>query len=382
MIQRMDSGAAPSRSRARSAPPTPWLLLFVVSLVLRLACTWWLGDRDAPAVPEAQAIDRIASSLARGAGFSDGAIAPLVPWLTSLVFRVRGHAPFEALALQCLLGSLVPLLLVALGSRLYGSATGWRAGWIAACDPLLVGASSALLIEAPLTSLLLLALLATLEWVRTPQRGRAFGAGLLWGLAVLTHPIAIASPLAIAAWAWVPLGLALTGRERLLQLAMLMLALALVVAPWSIRGSLRAGRPVVVTDTPAGPDISGNAGSRLSSMGLEGVSLERWQATHAARLRVPRVLDPFTIWAWLTLPLAAWGLALTARGARRWFQSIVPLLIATTLVAALVMPGVVRMRTPIEPLVVLLSAVGLDGVLRRVRTRGPRLTVIEGSTRA
>ena len=69
------------------------------------------------------------------------------------------------------------------------------------------------------------------------SRGRAFWSGALWGAASLTRPTALPLALVVSAWAWAPLGLALAHGERRRQLAVLLLGVALVVAPWTLRNA-------------------------------------------------------------------------------------------------------------------------------------------------
>jgi hypothetical protein len=63
------------------------------------------------------------------------------------------------------------------------------------------------------------------------------------------------------------------------------------------------------------------------------------------------------------------------RGPRRWFQSLPLLVIVYFTMIAVVFFGSLRMRVPIEPLVVLFVAVGIEG-LRRRRPRG--LSLVPG----
>ncbi|MEK7330158.1 MAG: hypothetical protein AAB290_05120 [Candidatus Eisenbacteria bacterium] len=123
---------------------------------------------------------------------------------------------------------------------------GCWSGWIAAVHPLLVFFSGYLLTETTFCAALLLALFLSPEWVRTPRGGRALGVGLAWGVAALTRPTALLLPAIVAAWAWQPLGLTLGGRARARQVGLILLGLAVVVGPWTLRNAvaLRAFVPV------------------------------------------------------------------------------------------------------------------------------------------
>src|SRR5256885_10040963 len=140
------------------------------------------------------AYDQLGWNLARGMGFQlNGATAlyptakaPLLPWLVSLLYRATGHVYFYALLLQCVIGAFVPVLLRTLGRSMFGLPVGRIAGWLAVANPLLVFFSGYLLTEGLFCVVMLLALLASVEWLKAPRPGRAFGVGGLWGLACPT----------------------------------------------------------------------------------------------------------------------------------------------------------------------------------------------------
>ena len=123
MIERMPSDGRASRARkapAAGAFPHEGLLLFFVAFALRAAYAWVAMGPNATPSSDAASYDTVAWNLARGAGFAlDGAagpyptafVPPVLPFLTSLLYRVVGHQFFAALLLQCAIGALVPVLL-------------------------------------------------------------------------------------------------------------------------------------------------------------------------------------------------------------------------------------------------------------------------------
>jgi 4-amino-4-deoxy-L-arabinose transferase-like glycosyltransferase len=423
----------------------PWLLMFVAALSLRVANAWLATGPHASPASDPATYDTVAWNLARGAGFSlDGAggvyptafVPPLLPWITSLLYRAVGHDYFAAVLLGCVIGSLVPLLLAGFATRMFGSSTGRLAGWLAVVHPLLVFFCGHLLTETPFTVMLLLALLLSAEWVKTPRSGRAFGTGIAWGLAALTRPTALALPLLVAAWAWVPLGFALPARSRLRQIALLLLGLAITVGPWTLRNALVMHAFVPVTTGAGGALLVGNnaeawadpatrgGGSnhlwdelvRTEYRGLSETETDvrarartvvflrehfsEWPAMAAAKAarfwrlssdtgaargarwvapplqNLARALDPLFLWSVVVLPLALWGLGLSLRGPRRWFQSLSLWVVLYFTWLGVVFFGSLRMRVPIEPLVVLFAAAGLDDLARRLRTRRSGLRVV------
>jgi 4-amino-4-deoxy-L-arabinose transferase-like glycosyltransferase len=433
------------RRAERSTSAAPLLAMFACALALRLAYVLVAAGLTAQPYSDALEYDQVAWNLARGAGFrlGEGAAAyptafvpPLLPWLVSLAYRIAGHQYFAALLLQCVAGAIVPLLVYSLGSSLFGGTAGRLSGVLAAIHPLLIFFSGYLLTETVFSLALLAALVVSAEWLKTPRPGRALGAGLLWGVAALARPPALLLPALVAAWAWRPLGLALSAGDRRRQAALLFAGAALVVGPWTVRNAVvmhafvpvttGAGRALLDSNNPevwGDPARRGGAGAALDhepyasefrelseveadalarqraleflaahraewpSMALaklgrfwrvtaEGGGTGNWQREGSPLEALRRRVDPLLIWSLIVLPLAAWGLARSARGARRWFQILPALVIGYFTLGSVVFWGSLRLRLPIEPLVVLLAAVGFEDLRRRWRSR--RLSVLEG----
>jgi 4-amino-4-deoxy-L-arabinose transferase-like glycosyltransferase len=421
--------------------------LFAVGFLLRAAYAFVATGPGAIPSSDTAEYDTVAWNLARGVGFAlDGAggpyptafVPPIVPWITSLLYRVVGHDYFAAVLLQCGVGALVPLLLAAFGGTVFGSAIGRTAGWLAALHPLLVFFSGYLLTETTFSAVLLLALLATVQWIRTPRAGRALGVGVLWGLASLTRPTALALPLLVGAWAWVPLGLTVGPAARPRHVLLLLLGVGLVVAPWTLRNAAQlhafvpvttgGGRALLDSNNPVNWSDPARRGGAQSVFGLEpwasefrgrpepevdamarrhalaflaghwrewpamaGAKLARfwrvttegggtgaWQREGSPLTAVLRRVDPLLVWSLFALPLALVGAWRTLRGPRRWYQSLGLLVILYFSALAVVFWGSLRMRVPVEPLVTLFAAVGFEDVRRRLRGRLRGMRVVEG----
>ncbi|HTR97362.1 MAG TPA: glycosyltransferase family 39 protein [Candidatus Acidoferrales bacterium] len=426
--------------------PWPGLLLFATGFAVRALYTWLALGRHPIPVNDGISYDEIGWNLARGVGFHVHWAAgtyptafrpPLYPFLISLVYRAVGHDVFLALVAQCALGGLLPVLLASFARATFGSSVARIAGLLAAIHPMLIFFSAYLLTETTFAFVMLLALAASADWVKTPRPARALGAGLLWGAAVLTRPNALLLPPLVAAWAWVPLGLTVTNRDRLRQVALLAAGVALVVAPWTLRNArvmhafvpvttgggralFDANNPLIWTD----PARRGGAESvyniepwasryrgldevqadrlsgemavdflrahvaqwptmavaklgrfwRLTSEG--GALTGRWQASGSALARLRGRLDPLLGWSLLILPLAIWGAVRSLAGPKALFLSLPLLVIGAFTLTAVVYWGALRMRVPIEPLVVLYAAAGADDLRRRWRMRRSGLSVV------
>lgn len=204
------------------------LLLFAISFALR-AARWspyplhYIEMERVPPAPKPGA--ELASALA-------------LPLLATWSDGVAAQA-----ALNVGLGTLAPLLLVALGARWHSRPAGWLAGLFLAFAPLQLrfgGCSDA---SVTLTPLLLGAVLATEVALASGRAGGLIGAGLLWGLVLPLRPDAPIYLVAQGAW----LGGDARGRALLrsparaaLLLAPVALGLAVALPGVLARGDLRA----------------------------------------------------------------------------------------------------------------------------------------------
>jgi 4-amino-4-deoxy-L-arabinose transferase-like glycosyltransferase len=361
----------------------------------------------------------------------------VVPWLTSLVYRVAGHREAAAIGLQCFLGALIPVLTAAFASIAFGGSVARFAGWLAALSPLLVLYSGRLTTETTLGLVLLLALGLTAAWIKSPRPGRALGAGIAWGVAALVSETAFLMPALVLLWAWIPLGLIVTRRDRARQASLLLLGVAIAFAPWLLRNAVAFRTAVPITTSAGWALLDGNQAAVWDAAAARGGCIrwwdhepwashrrslpepaanlnagrealeyvarypDRWPRVAAAKLArfwsilgepvagtdSPRSTPPLlsrghaallSIWSLLCLPLALWGLMRTLSGARRWFQSLAFLVVLYFTACSVVFYGTLRARLPIEPLTALFAAVGIADIQRMARSRGRAFTVIEG----
>ncbi len=415
--------ARPEAARPRPRPserpdPKPWLVLWSAGAAVRVAALFL--PRFDPVTSAFPAGRAIAAALAAGQGFSAHtpaglaptiAAPPFAPWLLSGMLRLPVPEPMGAWVALALVGALTPVVIAALGAGVYGGGAGRWAGWIAAFDPFLVWAP---LVECVAALALGVALLATAGWVKTPRPGRALGVGLLWGVGALTHPALLGLAALVTAWAWVPLGLTVAPGDRLRQVGLVLVGLSIVVLPWTARNGavahafvpVNTGNGVALlaassheawTDpalagAPAPqplPVLAGAAAEATADRVAFAMATAHMRDHTAESLPVlgarvlsfclgPRGTLPLAITAWLLLPCALWGAARTMTGARRMFQSL-PLVVALWFIArALVYGADAAARAPVEPVLALIAAVGLDDVRRRTRARAHGFTVIEG----
>src|SRR5580704_13036880 len=191
----------------------------------------------------------IAYSIASGKGFSSpfqrdtgptAWLAPVYPYLLAGIFKLFGiytlHSFFAALSLNILFsaGACVPIFYT--GKRIAGIGVGSAAAWLWAIFPNAVIIPFEWIWDTSLSALLVATLLwATLELAESRRVRDWCFYGLLWGFALLTNPaVALLFP-ALLAWA----AYCTRDRERAaawLARPALAAALALLCClPWTIR---------------------------------------------------------------------------------------------------------------------------------------------------
>ncbi|HTP18915.1 MAG TPA: glycosyltransferase family 39 protein [Solirubrobacteraceae bacterium] len=370
-----------------------------------------------------------------GAGGSRGPsayFAPGYPYFLALVDLLDGHAVRRGAAIQparlsqAVLGTIAVALIGLVALELFGEEAGLIALVIAAVYPVLIELSGVLVAENLLVALILATVYAGLR-VRRARSTKArlawvASAGVLTGLATLTHEnaVVIIVPLIAAVWTERP-------RLELRSLAaptLLLAAAVLVIVPWTLRNELVMHRFIPVSDetgiTLVGTYNAASAANPVVPYKWRIFSVipgERALIDEAGRLTEPEIgsklqrqalhyiskhpLSPFAVgyhnglrllelegsFAWrasaaaISLPLSVarsgvlgfWVLSLLAlagaftrlaRRAPRWVW-VVPLLLALSVV--LVNAETPRFREPIDPFLILLAAAGLATLVGRLR---------------
>jgi Dolichyl-phosphate-mannose-protein mannosyltransferase len=222
--------------------------ILLLGLGLRTAEAW---DGRAP-VYDALGYAAIAAGLERGDGFTLGPqgtqpasnYSPGVPLFVAGLYEATGgvHERFARLVLA-LVGTLAVLFTYLIGRRLSGPAAGLIGAGAVAIYPALLEYQGMLMGEPAAATLLSGAVLAML-WA--DGRARWLVPGLLLGALVLVRPeyLAISLPIAVVVLArrgwdgW---------REGLVQASILLVGVAIVVAPWTVRNAVALDRFVPVS---------------------------------------------------------------------------------------------------------------------------------------
>jgi 4-amino-4-deoxy-L-arabinose transferase-like glycosyltransferase len=350
---------------------------------------------------------------------------PLFPISLAALYEVVGTHSAKTRwaagrAMEAVFGALAVLLICLIGFRLFGPGAGLLAGAIAAVYPPLILVGSSLLSESLFIPLELGAVLAALMHRDSGHRWRwAMLSGVLLGLAELTRSngFALALPICLLVWSERPRWSWSAVRAP----AVLLVAVVLTLAPWAIRdyhvfhrfvpvtteagyGLAGAYNPLVQsrTDYPAlwrfpAQDVAHvwaqypNANEAEVSDHLMHVALDYieahpssvlktayWNVLRLLNLTGPGIerafaggegysptLAEFSVYAfWVVLALAIAGaFTVAARRAPRalWGCPIVVLLTTVVLL------GLTRYRSPADPFLVLLAALGLISLTARGR---------------
>ena len=245
-------------------------VILIVALALRIAEVQRTNSSYRP-INDAGSYLSLASEVAHtgdyplshkpgsGAGGTRGPsayFAPGYPYFLALVDLIDGHAVRRDGAIhparisQAILGTITVALVGLLALEMFGPTAGLIALILAAAYPVGVELSAVLVAENLLTPLVLGAVYGGLRVRRAANPKAAYGwvagAGVLTGLATLTHENAalILLPLLAAVW---------TARPRpkpraLAAPALLIATAALTIAPWTIRNALVMHRFIPVSD--------------------------------------------------------------------------------------------------------------------------------------
>ena len=223
--------------------------ILLLGLGLRSAEAW----DGRPPVYDARAYATIAANLERGEGFALGPEAtqpasnysPGLPLFVGGVYALSGGA-HERLAriVLALIGSLAILFAYLIGRRLSGVVAGLIGAGLVAVYPALLEYQGMFMSE-PLAATLLSGAVLAMLWAAGTGGYRPAGGwlvpGLLLGVLALVRPeyLAISLPIAVVVFArqgrdgW---------RAGLVQALILLLGLAVVLVPWTIRNEVALGR--------------------------------------------------------------------------------------------------------------------------------------------
>lgn len=392
-----------------------WILALVaLALVVRLGYALTLPP-EIVVTFEADPItyDQIARNIAAGRGFSGasfyyppGSDVPtafwdaLYPYFLATIYTVAGHSIATVRVAQALLGALAVWLTCWIGDRLAGRRVGLTAAAVSAFYPFFIYYAAQLLTETLFMALMLGVFAAALKAERAPRVPWHALLGVLVGLASLCRAEAFYVGLALVAWSAWRAGADVPGRLRMAAAGLI--CVALVMAPWVVRNQLTFGAPILTT-TKLGynlykyyhPTMTADQTVRTVPFpDLEGLSEpQREKVMRDAAIGFMAADPARTAWFMLNklallfkltpsndvnqryalvsllsygalLPFMAAGLLLAIRRGGQWAPLAGYVLFSVATKAA-VFAGI-RLRMQIEPFLILLAALALATLTRRL----------------
>lgn len=351
--------------------------------------------------------EREGPTIGRGPGY---------PLLLAGIYLVFGQMFPAAVLAQCLIGSLVCVVMYYLGKQVFGSWVGYIAAFIGAVHPLLIWYSPRLRYEPLLTLLLALAILWSLKVQDSRSLKDAFLMGLFFGAAALISQIVILLPVALfVVFLW------LTAHKSTLikPFVVALLTMIIIIIPWTIRNYQVSGRIIPVHSGGVTQFVTGNYEfEHYHEAPLQSVKLGELGVVYAAQLLgyddvaefnqlaadVDQALLPHALsylrnepgkllikivmqfprfWYLSESPLKSWflisiqapllilalvGAFHTLRTGRQGLPLLLTILYFNLIYAAIVVEG--RYSTPVVPYVILLAAVGFQlsfGAIQKLR---------------
>lgn len=432
------SGTLSAESPGQEAPARAsrsrfWWLLAAIALIafgVRLWFVLTLARRN-PTGGDPFYYHVQANLLADGKGFSEpftfsqsGRLIPTAfhPPLFSMLLAVSslfGGTSYFAHKLVASLAGTGTVVVVGLVAReLVGNRAGLIAAGFAALYPNLWVVDGILMPESLYGLSIAVVLLAAYGYRRTPRLRLAFATGAAIGLATLVRgeAVVLAVVLAVPLALWAPGDWSL----RLRRLGAMLVAVALVIAPWTLRNLARLDRPVALSvngdevigianchDTYYGqflgfwsigcyePTPPGDEVERGAAYRKRGIDYAR---DHIGRLPFVLLARQGRMWDvyrpretvlfgriegrdenvtrigqrvyWSAIPVALIGLVLLRRRGR----PIIPIVaqIAMVAITAVLAYGTVRFRMPADVVLIVLVGVTLDALVRHMQLRGTR----------
>ena len=205
-------------------------------------------------------IGRIAYSIATGHGFASpfggdtgpsAWTAPVYPWIVAMSFKLFGvyshAASFAILAFNSLFAALTCWPIYRIARRVFNETVAVWSGWVWALLPYIIYWSVRWVWETSLAAFLLtLLFMLTLEMEGDDRLSSWLGYGLLWGIAGLTNPAALAFLPFSGGWLAYQLMRRHKGFLRPAVLSAVVFWLTLM--PWLARNYAAFGKPVFIRD--------------------------------------------------------------------------------------------------------------------------------------
>ena len=423
------------KSRIVAVTTSLWLIV-AVALACRVVYAYRQARETPARVlataPFAQETGNIAMALATGQGFSSPTrrdtgptawLPPVYPALLAIIFRIFGvftlHAFYAAAGLNILCSAATCVPIYFAGKRIAGTGVGSLAAWLWALFPSAIVMPYQWIWETSLSALLAAILLWATLVLADSRRVRDWCAyGILWGFSLLTNPALGATLPFLFGW------LAYRERDGELRKRFAKPAIAIGIAilccvPWSVRNYVQFHRWIPLRSNfpfelwignnevfdDRSPDVNARVtryeqSRRYGQLGETAFMQEKWRLATDFIGTHKRLEVKLTEWRFLSFWLGSFRPLQDFEIAETWLQAVLIVSALTaigsvtglavlwrrrspfTLPAAafvVVVPLVyyithasLRYRHPIDPIVLLLTAVAVTAAWRREPASAPR----------
>jgi 4-amino-4-deoxy-L-arabinose transferase-like glycosyltransferase len=253
-------------------------LVTSVSVVMLL----WRAQGLVDSRPDPYMFSAMAESLVRGDGFAPfGALlhrrTPLYPLFVAGLYSVFGSRELPVQLAQCLLFAGTCWLAQGMGRMVYSRRVGFLAGVACAFHPSLLRYVPDFHLETLLTFLFTLSIWLSCRFYRQPTTKNGVLLGGAWGLACLTKAVVLLYAPVFAVFFLLSVVRARASSEPafakaravFLPLAVAIVAMALTIAPWTIRNYAVTGRFVPITTGLSDAVLRGYVFSRTEFITLQ-----------------------------------------------------------------------------------------------------------------
>lgn len=231
----------------------PALLLFAVAVLVRIlfnVSVTGMENGGLELFPDGKDYDALGWSLANGSGYELNHAPytfrpPGYPVFLAAVYMLFGHSIAAVKILQSVLDAATCVMILLIGERLFARRVGVIAGAIAAVYPFLIVYTGFVLSEALFVFLSTVFLYALLRFREHWSWRWLAVAGLLLGGMNLVRPAVLLLPAVLFFWLWIELG---AKRRAAVFAVVLALWMLVPILPWTVRNYLVRSSVLLIAD--------------------------------------------------------------------------------------------------------------------------------------
>src|SRR3990172_2940581 len=250
VVRSLSQGYSRIREGARQA--SPLLTVRNILLVILALAVWWgvmytaeVPGQTLPVRPlelhgDETSYNSVARNLMDGKGYLNSSgdvsvVPPVYPTFLAAVYTASDNSLVAVKLAQAVIGTATCAVVFFIGRRAFNPATGLVAAGLAAAYPWFIFWNRFVITETLFIFLLSLSVLAMLWAAERPVLRNLALAGVLIGLANLTHSTALLLPVLFGGWLLLSLGL----RRGAPAAGLFIVAFVLTLAPWPLRNYIK-----------------------------------------------------------------------------------------------------------------------------------------------